>query len=472
MGPLEFGVAAAIFTLFGVVAGTGTGLAPGLHVNNVALVLLASREAFEYAILSVFPVAAAPELIAIESSFIMGTVIGHGFLDFIPSVYLGAPEEETALSVLPGHRMLLAGNAHIAIRLASIGALAGVALSLPLLLPVRFVLGPPLDGHDRMRGAIGFVLLAIVGALILSERERRAPSKFGGDYVISPRSRQRLLALGFLLGSGALGFVLLDTEWFSAWNWFPFASHPTDFGSLVLFPLFTGLFGFSTLALSSRSRTNIPPQRLARESLKLDRKRFARGLLSGTVAGACVSWLPGLSSGAATALAQFLSRGHDDASEDAQREFMVALGAVSTATSMFTVSVLFIIDRARSGVAVAIRELNAGQVPMWTVPSEPPFLLLVVALSAAIAALVSYPVALGFSRLAARWIHRIRYDVLARVVLGILAVLLLFLAGTAGLLIAILAGVLGLGPPLAGVKRVHLMGCLVVPVVLLYLGLT
>jgi len=472
VGPLEFVGAVAIFTLLGVAAGTGTGLAPGLHVNNVALVLLASRGAFEHAILSVFPTAAAAELIAIESSFIMGTVIGHGFLDFIPSVYLGAPEEKTALSVLPGHRMLLAGDAHVAIRLASIGGLAGVALSLLLLLPVRLVLGPPLDGHERMRGAIAFVLLAIVAALVLSERERRASSKFGGDYVISRRSRQRLLALGFFLASGALGVVLLDTDWFTLWNWFPFAGHPTDFGSIILFPLFTGLFGFSTLALSSRSRANVPPQRLARESLGLTQKRFARGLLSGTVAGACVSWLPGLSSGAATALAQFLSRGHDDASEAAQREFMVALGAVSTATSVFTVSVLFIIDRARSGAAVAIRELNAGQVPIWSVPAEPPFLLLVIALSAVVAAVASYPLALAFSRLAARWIHKIRYDVLARIVLGVLAVLLLVLAGTAGLMIAILAGVLGLGPPLAGVKRVHLMGCLVVPVVLLYLGLT
>ena len=37
-------------------------------------------------------------------------------------------------------------------------------------------------------------------------------------------------------------------------------------------------------------------------------------------------------------------------------------------------------------------------------------------------------------------------------------------------MIAVIAGVLGLVPPVAGVKRVHLMGCLIVPVVLLYIG--
>jgi len=61
--------------------------------------------------------------------------------------------------------------------------------------------------------------------------------------------------------------------------------------------------------------------------------------------------------------------------------------------------------------------------------------------------------------------------VLARGVLAILAVLILVLAGAAGLMIAVVAGVLGLVPPLAGVKRVHLMGSLIVPVVLLYLSL-
>ncbi|HEY4705514.1 MAG TPA: hypothetical protein VII27_07270, partial [Thermoplasmata archaeon] len=70
-----------------------------------------------------------------------------------------------------------------------------------------------------------------------------------------------------------------------------------------------------------------------------------------------------------------------------------------------------------------------------------------------------------------RRIHRVRYDLLARGILALLAVLILVLAGAAGLMIAVVAGVLGLGAPFAGVKRVHLMGCLIVPVVLLYLGL-
>ncbi len=471
MDPLSLGLAVTLFTLLGLLAGVGTGLAPGLHVNNVALVLLASRPAFEALVLALFPAIGPDETVAVLTSFVMGTVIGHSFLDFVPSVYLGAPDEKTALSVLPGHRMLLEGEGHLAVRLAAIGALSGVAVSVALLVPLRLFLGSPVDGYERARGGIALALIGIEVLLVLSEKERRARTRSGRERVVASRSRQRLVAALLFLLAGALGYVLLDTPWLTSWNWLPFGPLAGDFGTRILFPLFTGLFGFSTLALSSRSRAVVPPQKLdARPDLK--GRPLARGILSGSVAGAMVSWLPGLSSGAATALAQLLSRGRGDESHpDARKEFMLALGSVSTATSVFTVAVLFIIDRARSGAAVAIRELSAGSIPPWEPVTSPPGLLVVIVASAVLAAVAAYPITVVCSKIAAGRIHRVRYDLLARGILAMLAVLILVLAGAAGLMIAVLAGVLGLGPPFAGVKRVHLMGCLIVPVILLYLGL-
>ena len=464
-------VAVALFTLVGVAAGVLTGLAPGLHVNNVALLLLASRSAFEGLVLAVFPSAGLEELIAILSSFVMGTVIGHSFLDFVPSVYLGAPEEKTALSVLPGHRLLLAGEGHVAVRLAAKGGIAGVAAAVALLIPLRLFLGSPVDAYERAKGLIAFLLLGIASLLILSERERRVKGRGGLERRIASRSRQRVIAAILFAVAGLLGYALLDTNLLTAWNWFPLGQTSDDLGTLILFPLFTGLFGFPTLVLSSRSRSVVPPQDLSAGS-KVAGGRIARAVLSGSLAGALVSWLPGLSSGAATALSQLLSRGRgDERSPESLREFMVALGAVSTATSVFTVSVLFIIDRARSGAAVAIRELNAGPLSPWDPVDKVPLLLAVLLISAAIAAVAAYPLTIAFSRLAARRIHRVRYDILARGILAALALLLLVLAGAAGLMIALIAAVLGLVPPLAGVKRVHLMGSLIVPVVLLYISL-
>jgi len=467
--PLGFLIAVVVFTLLGVAAGVCTGLAPGLHVNNVAVLLLASRPAFEAAVLAQFPAARPDEVVAILSSFVMGTVIGHSFLDFVPSVYLGAPEEKTALSVLPGHRLLLAGEGHVAVRLAARGAIAGAVASVLLLLPLRLFLGSPLDAYERGRWAIPFVLIGIATVLVLSEKERQVRGSSVSGSARSSRHRQRGIAALLFLASGVLGQALLGGRWLTAWNWFPLGPLADDVGTLILFPLFTGLFGFSTLILSSQVRSAVPPQDVSADA-KVRGRGLARGIVSGSVAGALVSWLPGLSSGAATALAQLLSRGRgDESSHESLREFMVALGSVGTATSVFTVSVLFIIDRARSGAAVAILELNAGNMALWEPASAPPMLLIVLLVSALLAAGVAYPLTVGFSRLAATRIHRVRYDLVARGILVLLVLLLLILAGAAGLMISVLAALLGLVPPKAGVKRVHLMGALIVPVVLLYL---
>src|SRR3989449_8190332 len=191
MEPPILVLAVAVFTLLGVAAGVRTGLAPGLHVNNVALLLLASRGAFEGLVLAVFPSAGLEELIAILSSFVMGTVIGHSFLDFVPSVYLGVPEEKTALSVLPGHRLLLLGEGHIAVRLAAKGAIAGVVASVLLLLPLRLFLGSPIDAYERARGIIAFVLLGIAAVLILSEKPRDARRSPTRSRPSDSRIRQR-----------------------------------------------------------------------------------------------------------------------------------------------------------------------------------------------------------------------------------------------------------------------------------------
>ena len=90
---------AALF--MGVAMGTLTGIIPGFHVNNVALILLAL----------------APGLLSlgIPLSAVAGIIVStgtvHTFLNYIPSALMGAPDADQALSLLPGHRMLLSGNA-------------------------------------------------------------------------------------------------------------------------------------------------------------------------------------------------------------------------------------------------------------------------------------------------------------------------------------------------------------------------
>ena len=101
--------------------GSLTGLIPGFHVNNVALILLALSPALlELGI----PLASVAAIIVST-----GTV--HTFLNYIPSALIGAPDGDTALSLLPGHRMLLSGNAARGVAWSARGSQLGLFLSSP-----------------------------------------------------------------------------------------------------------------------------------------------------------------------------------------------------------------------------------------------------------------------------------------------------------------------------------------------------
>ena len=82
----------------GIIIGTLTGLFPGIHINLV-IVFLSTLLSYNLGI---------PILSLII--FIVSLSVTHTFLDFIPGIFLGCPDEDTALSVLPGHQMLKEGK--------------------------------------------------------------------------------------------------------------------------------------------------------------------------------------------------------------------------------------------------------------------------------------------------------------------------------------------------------------------------
>ena len=89
---IEVFISIIIGTLLGVI----TGLIPGIHINLIAVLALTS-----FPILSNYFSTISIIIVLISMA------VAHTFLDFIPSVYLGAPNPDTALSILPAHRLLL-----------------------------------------------------------------------------------------------------------------------------------------------------------------------------------------------------------------------------------------------------------------------------------------------------------------------------------------------------------------------------
>lgn len=104
------------FAVLGIGLGTFTGLIPGVHVNNIAPLMVG--------------LTAGSALDPYQgTSLIVAMMITHTFLDFIPSTFLGVPNKDTALSVLPAHKFVLKGKGYEVIKLTALGSLGALLLS-------------------------------------------------------------------------------------------------------------------------------------------------------------------------------------------------------------------------------------------------------------------------------------------------------------------------------------------------------
>lgn len=139
-----------------VVLGTISGLVPGVHSNTVAGFLAGASGP----LLVLF----GPEGLA---AAIVATMVTHTFLDAVPSTFLGVPDPDTVLSVLPAHRLCLAGHGEEAVRVSALGSVAGFVLCLPLFVVFMLVL-PPMQGY--IDWGIGLVILVAAGLLVVFSR--------------------------------------------------------------------------------------------------------------------------------------------------------------------------------------------------------------------------------------------------------------------------------------------------------------
>ena len=144
--------------------GSLTGLIPGFHVNNVALIAL-----------SLSPVAVG---IGIPLDAVAGIIVAcgtvHTFLNYIPSALVGAPDDNMALALLPGHRMLISGQAAQGVAYSARGSQMGLLMSIPLLIVARLMFGenPGLGLYETSRDILPWLLLFISVFLILTETTR------------------------------------------------------------------------------------------------------------------------------------------------------------------------------------------------------------------------------------------------------------------------------------------------------------
>ncbi len=261
----------------GIFLGCMTGLIPGFHVNNVALLALS---------ISPLAVGAGIPLSAVAAVIVsMSTV--HTFLNYIPSALIGAPDGDTALALLPGHRMLISGHAAQGVAYSARGSQLGLLLSIPLLIVARLIFGtnPGLGLYETSRDILPWLLLGISVFLILTETTRLAwprwiqyATSWARVKIPKPieftiplgkwKIYRRIEAIDFRLGdnSRAAGMLVATAFFLLAgfYGWAVFelpGRSPVGMPSAtLLMPALAGLFGIANLIDIYVTTSEMPPQ--------------------------------------------------------------------------------------------------------------------------------------------------------------------------------------------------------------------
>jgi putative membrane protein len=390
----------ALALILGLMLGIVAGLLPGLHPNTTVPIILG---------LSQF-LGAMPTAIVLVSSGVVNC-----FLNFIPSILLGAPDESTALGVLPGHKLLLEGRGYEAIKLCVKGGLGGIMFAI-LTLPLFVFLIPGL--YETIRPHVHWILISVIGYLMLEENGRKP-----------------IYALVYFLLTGVLGMITLD-----------------GMGDFVLFPLLTGLFGMPMLLVSLFEKTNLP-DKFTYDEEKMERKNFLSCIGIGSLAGIIAGVLPGIGSTQSTIITQQIFKKGKDG-----REFLISIGAITACDIVYSILAIWLISNPRSGIAIGVSKL------MDVGFNEAVIFILVAMISAALATIVT----LKMTKFTLNVLRKINYQKLCMCVIAFLLALAVLLTGPLGLVVLLVSTAVGLIPNYVDIRRTYGMGCLLLPTILFF----
>jgi putative membrane protein len=393
---LEISIALAFGVAFGII----TGLAPGIHVNLVAAALL-----------SLSPILLEHLSPLSLGVFIMALAVTHSYHDTIPSVYLGAPENENSLSVLPGQKMLLQGHGYQAVKITILGTYSGMLLSfllIPLFLAAAGSISPVIKPY------LPYMLIFFVVLMIMRESD-----KFWS-------------ALLFLL-SGTMGLIVFSMSALKE----------------PLFPMLSGLFGVSGLLISLSENSSIVPQKTERD-IDLDSHELAKALSGSAIGVFLIQFFPGLGPAHGAVMASQVIKKMKD------RIYLALVGAMGTMSVIFSLVTFYSLDKAKDGSIVVLSKLIEIDLRSF----------LVLLSTMLVAGSISVFLVLSLSKRFSKVISMIDYRKLIIAVIASVMIICLLISGWQGILVLLTATCIGLIAPLKSIGRSHAMGCLLLPVIL------
>ncbi|ALV63582.1 hypothetical protein ADU37_CDS18830 [Thermococcus sp. 2319x1] len=377
--------------MLGILFGTITGITPALHVNTLASIVgsfLISTGDFSYVVLL----------------YSMG--LTHTFLDAFPSTFFGIPEEETAISVLPAHKLALQGRAleviNISLKASLLAAIFSVILAFPYALLAKY--------YTTFLGKVAVFLLALF-------------------LIITEKGMKRIYALLIFILSGIFGLVV---------DRIPLRE--------PYFHVFVGLFGVPAILFSLNNSQKIE---IGDSKIQMPKKKFLKFSFIGTFFGMLASLLPTFTSSQAALLGSFLSKD--------ERTFLTIAFSVNTSNFIFSLVNFYATGKTRNGILVLIKDLYY---PLSS--KELLILLLVTIITSNIANL--YGVRL--SKVLGRAISKIDYTTLNRGVLLFIIAASLYFDGLLGLMVLLTATLIGASATILRIKRTTCMGVLMLKIMI------
>jgi len=372
----------------GMLLGMIAGLIPGLHSNTLA------------AALSGIGISGDDAAVLIIAMF-----GAHAMFSFIPSIFLGIPDDAVTLSVLPGQRMTRAGNGINALRIMCASALISVMAAVALL-PVSQVLYPIV--YAGIKPYLAPIIILISAILVW-------------------RSKSPFLFAAIFLLSGALGWATLKFKMED-----PFL------------PLFGGMFAISAMLMWGNER--LPEQKEGKLDLG-----FIRYAIAGVLLGWMADLLPGISSPAqvasfATIIVPF-----------ATPVYLALVSSIGMSEAVFAFSTSSTLGKARIGaLAQAMEQVD--------VQANFVQLLAVFVAAVAVSAIVIYAARKWIGRIA-----ELDFSILNKMLVIYIILLTFLVDGVPGLIALAPSIAIGVACLRLEVERTGVMGAIIVPTIILLL---
>ncbi len=341
--------------------------------------------------------------------YIVSLSITHTFTDFIPSIYFFSISPDTAIVSTPGQKLFSRGLGHLAINNTIKGSIIAIFAFLIILIPFVYFI-PKI--YDKIEIMFPWILFWVIIISIY-------------------RTKNRCETILIILCCGLLGFFTLNST----------IKEP-------LTPLLTGFFGISTL-IYSKENQNIEKQNIYEEKYTI--REITRIMIKTIIISPFCSLLPGL--GASQASMLIPNKNTSD------EKTMILLGSINTLVLSTSFITLFLINKTRSGASLAISQLT------YLTTEE----IKLIVLTILITSILSAKLTNILSKFISKRINKIDLKKIRILILIFVTILIFIVSKIYGILVYIIAILIGTLSIKLNVQKTNMMSCILIPTIIYYL---